>query len=198
MSLLNVAIEASSPSLFGAMRLQNTAAGPGLTAISVSGKGIEAAEIGDPVALDGGTASLAGMLVKMADNNGGLDFNAAYDSLHEMGDENVMVNYLYSRVGIPTDLGDGATLSDNMTSVAGKTAGAGTFNRFYDSLESLSDSESDNVTVTQLKDLLFTRNVISRHANEKPQVIEAGSGANLSTVTTTIDGNGNVATETYV
>jgi len=40
-----------------------------------------AATIGTPVALDGGTASLAGMLAKLADDNGGADFDAALDSL---------------------------------------------------------------------------------------------------------------------
>jgi len=39
--------------------------------------------IGTPVALDGGTATIAGMLTKMADDNGGADFNAEIDSLHE-------------------------------------------------------------------------------------------------------------------
>lgn len=41
-------------------------------------------KIGVPVALDGGGATLAGMLTKMADDNGGGDFNAATDSLTEI------------------------------------------------------------------------------------------------------------------
>lgn len=45
----------------------------------------EIAEVGVPVALDGGVATLAGMLTKIADNNGGGDFIAASDSLHEIG-----------------------------------------------------------------------------------------------------------------
>lgn len=40
--------------------------------------------IGTPVALDGGTASIAGMLTKMADDNGGADYDAGTDSLHEV------------------------------------------------------------------------------------------------------------------
>ena len=39
--------------------------------------------VGVPVALDGGDATLAGMLTKMADDNGGADFDATTDSLHE-------------------------------------------------------------------------------------------------------------------
>lgn len=40
--------------------------------------------IGAPVALDSGTASIAGMLVKMADDNGGADFDATTDSLEKI------------------------------------------------------------------------------------------------------------------
>jgi len=40
--------------------------------------------IGTPVALDGGSADIAGMLTKMADDNGGADFEAGTDSLHEI------------------------------------------------------------------------------------------------------------------
>ena len=39
--------------------------------------------IGTPVALDGGAATLGGMLTKMSDDNGGADFDASIDSLHE-------------------------------------------------------------------------------------------------------------------
>lgn len=42
--------------------------------------------MGTPVALDAGTASIAGMLVKMADDNGGADFNAGTDSLKIVSD----------------------------------------------------------------------------------------------------------------
>ena len=37
-------------------------------------------KIGTPVALDGGAATLGGMLTKMADDNGGADFDATTDS----------------------------------------------------------------------------------------------------------------------
>jgi hypothetical protein len=38
--------------------------------------------IGTPVSIDGGDATLAGMLVKFADDSGGADFDATTDSLH--------------------------------------------------------------------------------------------------------------------
>jgi hypothetical protein len=44
------------------------------------------AEIGTAVALDGGAATLGGMLTKMADDNGGADFDATDDSLTEFRD----------------------------------------------------------------------------------------------------------------
>lgn len=40
--------------------------------------------VGTPVSLDGGPATLAGMLTKMADNNGGVDFRSVSDSLHAL------------------------------------------------------------------------------------------------------------------
>lgn len=40
--------------------------------------------IGTPVALDSGTATLAGMLTKMADDNGGASFDATNDSLNKI------------------------------------------------------------------------------------------------------------------
>lgn len=43
-------------------------------------------KIGAPVALDSGTATIAGMLTKMADDNGGADFDAGTDSLQEIRD----------------------------------------------------------------------------------------------------------------
>ena len=42
--------------------------------------------IGTAAILDGGNATIGSMLTKMADNNSGVDFNAATDSLHEMSD----------------------------------------------------------------------------------------------------------------
>lgn len=42
--------------------------------------------IGTPVSLDSGTDTLAGMLTKMADDNGGADFDAGTDSLQEIRD----------------------------------------------------------------------------------------------------------------
>lgn len=45
---------------------------------------IDTAVIGTGVSLDGGQATVCGMLVKMADDNGGADFNAETDSLTEI------------------------------------------------------------------------------------------------------------------
>lgn len=42
--------------------------------------------IGTPIALDSGTATIAGMLTKMADDNAGADFDAGTDSLQEIRD----------------------------------------------------------------------------------------------------------------
>lgn len=92
-----------------------------------------------------------------------------------------------TNIGTPVDLGDGATIADNMTSIAGKTGGAATFNRLYDSLEAISDAESDNLSTTSLKNLLFDRNVTGRHANGKPALLAAGSGADAVVVTTVLD-----------
>lgn len=44
-------------------------------------------KIGTPVALDGGAATIAGMLAKMADDSGGAAFDASYDSLHHLGQD---------------------------------------------------------------------------------------------------------------
>ena len=40
--------------------------------------------IGIPISLDGGFATISGMLTKIADNNDGTDFDATIDSLHEL------------------------------------------------------------------------------------------------------------------
>jgi len=119
------------------------------------------------------------------------------NAIADIGDVDVVLNSAYGRIGTPIDLGDGATLADNFTSIAGKTPGAASFDRTTDAMEALADAEADNLSVTALKDLLFKRNVTSRHANEKPQTIEAGDGATLITITTTEDVNGNIETENY-
>lgn len=43
-------------------------------------------KIGTPVALDGGSVTIAAMLTKMADDNGGADFDATDDSLNKISD----------------------------------------------------------------------------------------------------------------
>lgn len=56
--------------------------------------------IGTPVALDGGSATLAGMLTKIADDNGGADFNAEYDSLNKISDSVAEVDGIVSNIAI--------------------------------------------------------------------------------------------------
>ena len=46
--------------------------------------GALATSIGTPIALDSGTASIAGMLTKMADDNAGATFDATHDSLNKI------------------------------------------------------------------------------------------------------------------
>ena len=43
-----------------------------------------ASNLGTPVSLDSGLRTIAGMLTKIADNNGGADFKSSTDSLHEL------------------------------------------------------------------------------------------------------------------
>lgn len=146
--------------------------------------------VGTPVALDGGSATIGSMLTKMADDNGGLDFNAEYDSLHEMGDENLMINVMYARLGIPVALdGGSATVSGMLVKIADDYGGTA-FNAQYDSLNAMPN-------LGDMKDLLFTRSVNNRHANEKPQIITAGKGTNQTSIITTIDGSGNIETESH-
>ena len=49
-----------------------------------------AALIGTPVALDGGTATIAGMLAKMADDNAGGTFDATNDSLNKLAKDSTV------------------------------------------------------------------------------------------------------------
>lgn len=57
---------------------------PALTSASVNQTGDSYAKIGTPVALDGGAATIGGMLTKMADDNSGGTFDATYDSLNKI------------------------------------------------------------------------------------------------------------------
>lgn len=56
--------------------------------------------LGTPVALDGGSATIAGMLTKIADDNGGADFNAEYDSLNKISDAVAEVDGIVSNIAI--------------------------------------------------------------------------------------------------
>lgn len=46
-----------------------------------------------------------------------------------------------------------------------------------------------------IRKYMFIRDVTARHGNQKPSTILVGTGANQKTVTTTLDGNGNLDTE---
>lgn len=71
-----------------AMKLAPTAGEPAAGSVDAHLDTIEtdagnaADNVGTAISLDGGTATLAGMLTKMADDNGGADFDAGTDSLN--------------------------------------------------------------------------------------------------------------------
>ncbi len=70
--------------------------------------------IGAPSAIDSGAATLAGMLLKMIDDNAGADFDATTDSLEKIG----------NRVGTPVALdGGAATLAGMLTKLADDNGG---------------------------------------------------------------------------
>ena len=90
--------------------------------------------IGTPVALDSGTATVSGMLTKMADNAGGASFEASSDSLHEIA---AGVEVIYNNIGDPVALdGGAATIGSMLTKMADDNDG-GTFDATTDSLAEL-------------------------------------------------------------
>jgi hypothetical protein len=111
-----------------------------------SGKDIDANEIGVPVALDGGNASLSGMLAKMADDAGGSSFDATTDSLHEIASS-------VSSIPAPGDVAD--AVWDE--AAAGHTGGLKTISDNVD--QSLSDTE-DNIRGSSNRDLTETYNAV--------------------------------------
>ena len=72
--------------------------------------------VGTPAALDGGAATLGGMLTKMADDNGGADFDAGTDSLQEVRDH----------IGDGTNLTEAGGTGDQLTEILASVAGIGT------------------------------------------------------------------------
>jgi hypothetical protein len=111
-------------------------------------------QIGTAIALDGGTATLAGMLIKMVDDNGGADFQSDINSLKVLSDYTVNVNtalgatdiineevtfwgQFKSRIGTPVSLDSGdASLTGMLTKMADDNGGAD-FDATTDSLEKL-------------------------------------------------------------
>lgn len=224
----------------------------------------------------GGTSAVGDSVVEHRDS-----FNQAiYDVANATGGA---VSGIDIKIGTPVNLGDGATLAEMGTAIAGKTADAGSYNRADDSQEAIRDrgdaawvtggdataatqaqikAKTDNLPAdpasetnvdaeaavlaaehaalsgehtsiladtgpiladtadmqpkigtpavdlsadigTKLedadaRDLLFNRDVVTRHANQKPSQYTAGTGVNQETVNTTQDGSGNTETETKV
>ncbi len=79
-------------------------------------------------------------------------------------------------------------------------AGSSGYNRVTDSFEAIGEKAQDIIAKSVLKDVLFNRNVLTRHpagpGEDKPKTIAVGAGGAEGTVTTTIDGNGNLQQET--
>jgi hypothetical protein len=116
--------------------LDNLSAG----AVALDSTVAKEATIGTPVALDGGAATIGGMLTKMADDNGGADFDATDDSLNAIADG---------------ASGGGATAEDVWT----YTAGSGRILTAGTNLNDLSSSDvetaAQNVIETNHLDHLF-------------------------------------------
>lgn len=117
------------------------------------------ANIGTPVALDGGAATVGGMLTKMADDNGGATFDATNDSLHELyvqiGDPNggtvaasfgiieAFVDSLENWIAAPVALDGGAATITGMLTKLADDAGGTDFDAGTDSQAELRDYIAD-------------------------------------------------------
>jgi len=81
-------------------------------------------------------------------------------------------------------------------------AGASGFDRTTDSLEAVGEKAQDVISKAKMKDIIFNRNVTQRHpagpGEDKPKTIIIGVAGAEGTVTTTIDGDGNLETESIV
>ena len=106
------------------------------------------------------------------------------------GSVDIIINGTYGRAGEPISLGEteaDPTLTGMLLAMAGKVDGSAAYDRTTDSLEALSDAEPGNVSMADMKNLLFKRNVTGRHGNGKPRIIQAGDGDSLVEITTTLD-----------
>ena len=104
--------------------------------ISISGKGTGhgiytiAETTGSGIFSLGGGSSGAGIYgAATGGNSNGMTLSANGTGKDISADE----------IGVPTDLGDGASLADMLTAMAGKTASAASYNRTYDSQEAIRD-----------------------------------------------------------
>lgn len=96
-------IEAKLPA--GDIADEDTVVAVGVAVAAAAGDITELlSRMGVPVALDGGSATIAGMVLKMADDNDGVDFNAGSDSAHAL---RLRLNELLSA----SDTVDGITVS---------------------------------------------------------------------------------------
>ena len=87
--------------------------------------------VGAPSAIDSGTATIAGMLLKIIDDNGGADFDATTDSLEKIS----------NKVGAPVALdGGSADIAGMLTKMADDNGGAD-FDAELDSLNKNSITE---------------------------------------------------------
>lgn len=165
------------------------------------------ANIGAPVALDGGTATLAGMLTKMADDNNGADFNSEFDSLNKISnalnvvDGNVddietllgtvdgkidtisgNVDDIETAIGTPVALdGGAATLGGMLTKIADDNGGAD-YDATTDSLHKISGAVGDVYTDTQRVDGLIEDDGHGLDRFTAKALEEAPTGATASEV----------------
>ena len=81
-------------------------------------------------------------------------------------------------LGTPVDLGDGATIADNMTSLGGKTANAGTYDRTTDSQEAIRDQgDADWSATADLSTITASLATITANIGTPADL---GSGADLA------------------
>jgi len=89
--------------------------------------------------------------------------------------------------GTIAQAGDKMDLIDELKHISGSSG----FDRTTDSLEAIGAAAAGIVSKATLKDILFNRNVLTRHTGQaagKPKTIAVGSGGAEGTITTTVDG----------
>lgn len=152
----------------------------------------EVAEIGTPVAVDSGAATIAGMLTKMIDDNGGASFDATYDSLNKLSDAveavddyvDTEVGAIVTAIGTPVAVdGGAATLAGMLTKIVDDNGGAD-FDATTDSLKVLSDA------VEAIDDYVDTEVGAIVTAIGTPVAIDGGAASVAGMLLKMIDDNG--------